>query len=66
MVSSTSRGERQPPRKAILYCPNCSHESRINGDWLIQVHAHHLDYECPDCGDVIESRVDGPGLITPT
>ncbi len=58
MTPSTSTPERQPPDKATLYCPECGHESRINGDWLIHVLADSLIYECPNCGAVIDSRRD--------
>ncbi len=57
MTSSTSTPERRPPDKATLYCPECDHESRINGDWLIHVRADSLTYECPNCGAVIDSRL---------
>ena len=57
MMSSISTSERQPPDKATLYCPECSHESRINGDWVIHVLADSLTYECPSCGAVIDSRL---------
>lgn len=63
MVPSNNHAERQLPHKATLYCPNCEHESRINGDWIIHVHSNHLDYECPECGYVIESRSDDPAVI---
>jgi len=66
MVPANNLSERQPSHKATLYCPNCKHENRINGDWIIQVHSSHLDYECPECGDTIESRPTGPDTITPT
>ena len=58
MKPSTSTTERQPPDKATLYCPECGHGSRINGDWLIHVHAESLVYECPTCGAVVDTRHD--------
>jgi predicted RNA-binding Zn-ribbon protein involved in translation (DUF1610 family) len=58
MTPSTSAPERQPPDKVTLFCPDCGHESRINGDWLIHVRADSLIYECPNCGTVIDSRRD--------
>lgn len=64
MTSSNGHLERQPSHKATLYCPTCKHGSRINGDWLIQVHADYLDYECPECGATIDSRPDGSDLTT--
>ena len=64
MVPDNNPSERQPSHKATLYCPNCTHESRINGDWIIHVLSTHLDYECPECGKTIESRSDGTDMIT--
>lgn len=65
MVPANNHTERQPPHKATLYCPTCNHESLVNGDWIIHVHSNYLTYECPNCGDAIESRPDGPTVITP-
>jgi len=56
MAPSTSTTEPQPIDKATLYCPECGHDSRINGDWIIHVLTDSLTYECPDCGSVIDSR----------
>jgi predicted RNA-binding Zn-ribbon protein involved in translation (DUF1610 family) len=56
MTPSTSTAERQPPDKATLHCPECGHESRINGDWIIRVRADSLTYACPNCDTVIDSR----------
>lgn len=62
MTSSNGRHERQPSHTATLYCPTCERGSRINGDWLVHVHADYLDYECPECGATIDSRPDGSDL----
>lgn len=56
MTPSTSTTELQPADKATLYCPECGHDSRINGDWIIHVLADSLTYECPICESVIDSR----------
>ncbi len=58
MKPSTSTTERQLIDKATLYCPECSHENHINGDWIIRVLADSLTYECPQCEAVIDSRRD--------
>ncbi|WP_302080151.1 hypothetical protein [Salinibaculum rarum] len=58
MTPSDSTPDRQPADKAMLYCPECSHESTITGDWTLHVLAHSITYECPNCGTVIESRRD--------
>jgi predicted RNA-binding Zn-ribbon protein involved in translation (DUF1610 family) len=57
MKLSTSTPDRQSPDKAMLYCPECGHESRINDDWLIRVIADSLTYECPDCEAEIPARI---------
>lgn len=64
MVSSNNHSERQPSHKATLYCTNCHHTSRINGDWIIGVHTDYLDYECPECGTTINSRRERAALTT--
>ncbi len=65
MVSSSNPPERQLPHKATLFCPSCTHESRVNGDWILHVHAASLDYECPECGETIESRSDDLAAVSP-
>lgn len=63
MTPSTTTAERQPHDEATLYCPDCGRENRINGDWVIDVLASSLTYECPDCEAVIDSRLDQDELI---
>lgn len=62
MDSSNTHDERLPIHKATLYCPTCKHASRINGDWIIHVHPNYLEYECPECGEMIDSRPGGAAL----
>jgi predicted RNA-binding Zn-ribbon protein involved in translation (DUF1610 family) len=64
MSPSDDVAERERPLKATLYCPNCDHASRINGNWIIEIHTDHLDYECPRCGTLITSRRDESELHT--
>ncbi len=52
----TPSTEQQPADKATLYCPECGHESCINGDWMIRVLADSTTYACPKCETTIESR----------
>lgn len=56
MTAATSTAERQPAEKATLFCPDCGHDSCINGDWIIHVLADSLAYECPHCETIIDSR----------
>ncbi|WP_459192872.1 phage terminase large subunit family protein [Halosimplex sp. J119] len=43
-------------RKAVLFCPECGHESETNGDWNLRERAEGVAYECPDCETVITTR----------
>ena len=40
----------------MLYCPNCDFASRINGEWIIHINASSVDYECPNCETIIDTR----------
>ena len=64
-----TRPERRPPpdrgtrRKTTLYCPDCEHESAIDGDWRVEHTTADTDddrdravYSCPECGAVIARR----------
>ena len=65
MLTPDQTPENSPPRKATLYCPDCGHESLINGDWTVRVHDDCADYECPDCGMTIISRPSPDLVIDP-
>jgi predicted RNA-binding Zn-ribbon protein involved in translation (DUF1610 family) len=64
MVPSKSPTEQRPPHEATLYCTDCDHTSRINGNWIIEVHADYVGYECPECGTTIDSRRNRADLIS--
>ena len=64
MVPSSTHTERQLPHKATLYCQDCTHESPVTGDWIIHDHTTSLDYECPECGNTIQSRAAERELLT--
>jgi predicted RNA-binding Zn-ribbon protein involved in translation (DUF1610 family) len=59
----TPSTEREPAEKATLFCPECGHESRINGDWVIHVLVDSTTYECPDCATTINSQQNQDALI---
>jgi len=63
MVPSNTNGEPQLAHKATLYCQNCTHESPIHGDWIIHDHTTSLEYECPECGNTIQSRANRRALM---
>ncbi len=62
MESSTFITERQPVDEAMLCCPDCEYDGRINGDWTIHVRSDSLTYECPNCDARINSRRQGGEL----
>jgi len=45
------------PAKTRLFCPSCSHESPMDGDWLGDESPRYR-LLCPHCGDCV---VDRPG-----
>jgi predicted RNA-binding Zn-ribbon protein involved in translation (DUF1610 family) len=64
MTSSNEALERQPSLTATLYCSSCTHESRINGGWILHVRTDTLEYECPNCGTAIGSHQAESALTT--
>ncbi len=60
MKSSNTHVKHPPSRKATLYCPGCTHADRIDGGWILHVDATHRRYECPECGETIDSRPNEP------
>lgn len=48
-----------PPRtrsKAVLFCPDCGHESAVTGDWTVEPTDTGQQLRCPDCGIVVQQR----------
>lgn len=44
-----------PHRKAVLFCPSCSHESPIDG-WIEVDRADRYVYVCPKCENTVLSQ----------
>lgn len=40
--------------KSVLFCPACSHESPLSGDWVVDHDAG--TYCCPECETVVVDR----------
>lgn len=51
-----SRTERDTGSKGVLFCPDCSHQSQYDGDWLVVRSGQRSRYLCPDCRTEITSR----------
>jgi hypothetical protein len=43
-------------RKSVLFCPECWHESPIDGDWITERTKGRLSRGCPECGVVVDVR----------
>ena len=60
MSPTDSRAGTDVPVKATLFCPDCGHESRVDGDWLVRPRPGTVPrreaFVCPDCGTVIQVR----------
>lgn len=44
------------PRKNVLVCPDCGHESASDGDWRVRATADGAVYACPACGTDVATR----------
>ncbi len=61
MTPDTPTADSVP--KATLFCPECSHSSRYDGDWTRTRSGNTVHYLCPDCHTEITSR---PAPAEPT
>lgn len=39
-----------PVAKSTLFCPDCGHRSRVDGDWTVVETGRRVRYVCPECG----------------
>ncbi len=46
--------------KPVLFCLDCGHQSRYDGDWIRVETAGKRHYCCPECGTEITARPTGP------
>lgn len=44
------------PPKATLFCADCGHQSRYDGDWSVRDRRETTQVRCPECGHVVASR----------
>ncbi|MFC6988488.1 hypothetical protein ACFQJD_06765 [Haloplanus sp. GCM10025708] len=47
---------RDAPAKSTLFCPDCGHQSRSDGDWNLVESARETRYLCPECEYTVTSR----------
>lgn len=53
MRRSDSGIERDVPSKATIFCPDCDHRSRFDGDWAVVDTFRGTRYLCPECGTTV-------------
>ena len=57
MTSYCDTTEDSPRRKAVLFCPACSHEGRAAEDWFEITDEDGVRVlVCPACGETIDRR----------
>jgi hypothetical protein len=49
MTVSREPADRDVPAKTTLFCPDCDHQSRMDGDWHVVRKTRTVRYICPDC-----------------
>ncbi|WP_336133586.1 hypothetical protein [Natronomonas amylolytica] len=54
-----------PRQKTMLFCPDCDHESDIDGDWTVHEEPNRRVYECPVCSTTIAKRPRPKPLLSP-
>ncbi|GCF12674.1 hypothetical protein Harman_06090 [Haloarcula mannanilytica] len=57
MAPTDAGTERNVPPKATLFCPDCGHQSRYDGDWITVQNRRGTHYRCPDCHTEITTRM---------
>jgi len=61
MTTNRSAAPTDAPRKGTLFCPDCDHRSRFDGDWRVVETAGGVALRCPDCGAELATRRRGDG-----
>jgi DNA-directed RNA polymerase subunit RPC12/RpoP len=60
MTPATRASGGPADRKAVLFCPACSHEAPLDGEWSLEtregVESDRTDVRCPQCGQVVVSQ----------
>lgn len=61
MTPADHRGDGETPPKGTLFCHECDHQSRYDGDWVLAETERGTAHLCPECGATITVRpaVDG-------
>ncbi|MFC7028209.1 hypothetical protein ACFQJ5_12515 [Halomicroarcula sp. GCM10025324] len=58
--------DRTALAKATLFCPDCGHRSRYDGDWLVVERTGTRALHCPECHTTVIARSTGESPVSPT
>jgi hypothetical protein len=61
-----STSDSRSRQKGTLFCPNCGHESEVEGDWTVQTEDGRERYDCPVCTTTITKRLPRAPLMAAT
>jgi uncharacterized protein YlaI len=56
MENDSGKFEHDVPPKPTLFCPDCGHRSRSDGDWRVVESHSSTRYLCPDCEAELADR----------
>ena len=56
MNATDSQRSSDAPAKAVLFCPDCGHQSRYDDGWRVVNARAATRYLCPSCGAEIAVR----------
>jgi len=61
-VSTYNPSTNAAPRpKTVLFCPDCGHESGVDGDWIVDEKPARTVLICPTCASTITThRLQAP------
>lgn len=60
-MSATNEANRSTvgSPKGALFCPECAHESSVDGTWTVKAASNSIAYCCPNCDvELLRRRLD--------
>ncbi|WP_142986333.1 hypothetical protein [Halorubrum cibi] len=61
----TSTDDTNSRPKAVLFCPDCGHESGLSGDWIVNKGPERTTHTCPVCDATVEDRRRPKPMLAP-
>lgn len=63
MTTARPSDDGTVPAKGTLFCPECGHQSRYDGNWRVVETLSECNYRCPDCLTKIATRPRHDGTV---